>query len=243
MRREQHLHRRARRPSTSACSISAVCRCVSNPYALHVLVRLREQARRLEPAPGAGHARHRVGDDARLDELERDERRARQAHRGRVATGRRDVLVRRDLVAVQLDEPVRERVGRVGRVVWLAVPARVHVGRQPEVGAQVDRVPDVVEQTGQQRLALAVRQRAEHQVEPGQVGGVERREPEALVAPGASPGTPRPPPRPRSPPRSRARPRSRDGPARSRSSSAPVYPDAPTTPARYAMVHIIQHHA
>ncbi len=89
--------------------------------------------------------------------------------------------MRRDLVAVQLDEPVRERVGRFGRAMRFAVPARIHVGRQAEVGAQIDRVADVVEQAGQEHLALAVRQRAEHEVEAGQVGHFERGEPERFV--------------------------------------------------------------
>ena len=146
-----------------------------------VLVRFREQARGLEPAARAGDARDGVGDDARLDEVEREERRAREADRGRVATGRRDVRVRGDLVAVELDEPVREPVDHLGRVVRLAVPAGVDVGRQPEVGAEIDRVADVVEQAGQQRLARAVRQETEQEVETGEVGGDERRVPEVLV--------------------------------------------------------------
>ena len=81
-----------------------------------------------------------------------------------------------EVVAVQLDESVREPADGLGRVVRLAVPARVHVGRQPEVGAEIDDVRHVVEQAGQQRLARAVRQRAEHEVEPAQIGRVERRE-------------------------------------------------------------------
>ena len=89
--------------------------------------------------------------------------------------------VRRELIAIQLDQSVRERVGSAGRAVRLAVPARVHVGRQPEVGTEVDRVPDVVEQPRQQPLAHAVRQRAEHEVEAGEVGGVERRVAQPLV--------------------------------------------------------------
>ena len=180
MRREQHLHGLAGDLRERLFHLGGVA-MREQAVGGDVLVRLREEARGLEPAPRAGDARDRVGDDARLDELERDERRAREAHRGRVATRRRDVRVRRDLVAVQLDEPVREPVDDLGRVVRLAVPARVHVGRQPEVGTEIDRVADVIEQAGQQRLARAVRQRAEHEVEAGEVGGGERRVPQVLV--------------------------------------------------------------
>ena len=102
--------------------------------------------------------------------------RAREADRGRVATGRRDVRMGRELVAVELDHAVREPPHCLGRRVRLAVPPAVDVGRQPEVGAEIDDVRDVVDETREQRLARAVRQRAEQQIETAQLGGVECRE-------------------------------------------------------------------
>ena len=106
----------------------------------------------------------------------REQRRAREADRGRIATGRGDVRVRRELVAVELDHAVREPADDFGRAVRLAVPARVHVGREPEVGAEIDDVGHVVEEAGQEVLARAVRQHAEHEIETAEVGDVERRE-------------------------------------------------------------------
>ncbi len=87
-----------------------------------------------------------------------------------------------DLIAVELDESVCELFGDVGRVMRLAVPAAVDVGRQPEVGAKIDDVTDVVEQARQQRLARAVRQRGEDQVETGEIGRIERRIAQVLVS-------------------------------------------------------------
>ena len=127
------------------------------PVGGDVLVRLGEQARRLQAPTRARDARDRVGDDARLDEPEREQRRAREAHRGRVAAGCGDVRVRREVVAVQLDHPVREPADDLRRAVRLAVPARVRVGRETEVGAEIDHVRHVVEQPGQEVLARAVR--------------------------------------------------------------------------------------
>ncbi len=93
-----------------------------------------------------------------------------------IAAGRGDVRVRREVVAVELDEAVREPADDVGGAVGLAVPTGVRVGRKAEVGAEVDDVGDVVEDPGEEVLARAVRQHAEHEVEPAQVTDGERRE-------------------------------------------------------------------
>ena len=165
----------------SACSISAVWRCVSSPYAETFSLASENRLVVFRPAARARHPRDRVGDDPRLDETQREQRRAREADRGRVAAGRGDVRVRRELVAVELDHAVREPADDLGRAVRLAVPARVHVGREPEVGAEVDHVRDVVEQAREEVLARAVRQHAEHEIETAEVGDVERREHDVAV--------------------------------------------------------------
>ena len=50
------------------------------------------------------------------------------------------MLSARDLGAVQLDEPVRELLDELRRGMRLAVPPLVRVGRQTEVGPEVDDV-------------------------------------------------------------------------------------------------------
>ena len=73
-----------------------------------------------------------------------------------------------DLVAEQLGQPVGEVGQQLGRGVRLAVPLRVERRvLQPEVGGQVDEVADLAEQLGHDRLAGAVGQAEEHEVEPG----------------------------------------------------------------------------
>ncbi len=53
-----------------------------------------------------------------------------------------------EIVAVELDHPVREAGDDLGGTVHLAVPARVDLRRQPEIGAQIDDVADVVDHPG-----------------------------------------------------------------------------------------------
>ena len=169
------------------------------------------------------------------------ERREREADRGRIAArAPRRARAPASVVAVQLDHPVREATDQLGRGVRFAVPALVRVGRQPEVGAEVDDVRDAFEDLGDQQLRRAVRQRGEHEVEAAQVGDVVGREPEVAVRRDAATD--------RASADRRARVRVGGDvhdldlgcPASSRSSSAPVYPDPPTTAARYAMAHTIQ---
>ena len=200
VRREQHVRPAGARPSQRLLHLGRVP-VREQSVRRHVLVRLREQARRLQPATRARHARHRVGDDARLDEPEREQRRARQAHRGGIAAGRRDVRVRCEIVAVQLDQPVREPADDLGRAVRLAVPARVHVGREPEVGAEVDHVGDVVEQTRAggpgSRRAGACRTRGRDRARSATSSGARTASPYAGVSDGVEVGDPA---RPRSTP-------------------------------------------
>ena len=78
-----------------------------------------------------------------------------------------------DLVPEQLGEPVGELGQELGGGVGLAVPLRVEVGvLEPEVGGQVDDVADLAQQIGHDRLAGAVGQPEEHEVEAGDGGRV-----------------------------------------------------------------------
>ena len=90
--------------------------------------------------------------------------------------------------------PYAKPADDLGRAVRLAVPARVHVGREPEVGAEIDDVGDVVEEAGQEVLARAVRQHAEHEVEAAEVGassGASTASPYAGASDGIQVGEPR----------------------------------------------------
>ena len=161
------------------------------------------------------------------------------AARGGIATGRGDVAGRADLGAVQLGQTEREPVEQVRCGMRLAVPLFVVGARKPEVGAEVDEVPDGVDQRSRDRLRLAVRQGEEDHIEAGEVAGLQRRVHERRVG------------------RGERREQLRHGaptfesavtcttsmsgwPASRRRSSAPVYPDPPTTAARYAMPNTIQ---
>ena len=134
----------------------------------------------MRPAPETPeHASATIPDG--FDEAAREQRCQREADRGRVATRVGDVHGRRELRPVQLDEPERERVDELGGGVGLAVPLLVRTGREPEVGAEVDDVRDLRDHRRRDPLRLAVRQREEHHVEPGQVGRFERPELETPV--------------------------------------------------------------
>ena len=126
-------------------------------------------------------------------------------------------------------------------------PRRTRSGRaqaswQPEVGGQVDDVADPADQLGHDRLRGPVGQTEEHEVEAVDRRRVVGRED---AGPGRRPPgsgrARRPPCRPgcRRWPRRR---RGRGAHAASRSSSAPVNPDAPTMPIR-AIREIMQHPA
>ena len=70
-------------------------------------------------------------------------------------------------------------------MVLLAVPLRVQGGVvQPEVGGQVDDVPDLAHQLGHDGLAGAVGQAEEHEVESGHLGAVVGGEDEVGVGGG-----------------------------------------------------------
>ena len=86
-----------------------------------------------------------------------------------------------EVLAVQLDHPVREPTDQFGRGVGFAVPALVGVGGQPEVGAEIDDVRDPFEDLRDEQLRRAVRERGEDDVEAAQVGDVVGREPEVAV--------------------------------------------------------------
>ena len=185
VRREQHLRPGRRATFDSACSISAVWRCVSRPYATDVLVRLREQARRLEAAARAGDARHRVGDDAaRLDEPEREQRRA---ARGSPRSDSNRATATCACVAsssrYSSTSPYAKRSTSSGARVRLAVPARVHVGaaagsrRRGRRRGRRRRASSGQRAPGDAPCGSAENTRSR----PREVGRVERREPEVAV--------------------------------------------------------------
>ena len=100
-----------------------------------------------------------------------------EAHRGRVATGGRDVRGARELGrGTAPARPKANSVEQLGRGVGLAVPLLVASAAGSRKSAprsttcatcSIDRAPATT-------LRLAVRQREEHEVEPGEVAGVER---------------------------------------------------------------------
>ena len=68
---------------------------------------------------------------------QRDQRKLRA---GRVAAGIGDEMRAGDVVAIDLGEAVDRLPLQLRRVVLVAVPARVGVGREPEVGRQIDHL-------------------------------------------------------------------------------------------------------
>ncbi len=73
-------------------------------------------------------------------------------------------------LAVQLHEPVHEFVDELRRGVRLAVPPLVGVGRQAEVGPEIDDVRAATEQIRDDQLRRTVREADEHDVGAVHVG-------------------------------------------------------------------------
>ncbi len=90
-----------------------------------------------------------------------------------------------DLVPIELGQPVGEVRQQPRRRVLLAVPLRVE-GRvlQTEVGGQVDDVPDLADQLGDDRLAGAVGQAQEDEIQPSEGLGLVGREDQVGVGGG-----------------------------------------------------------
>ena len=69
--------------------------------------------------------------------------------------------------------PYANRSSSSGAVCGSPYHRSYDVGRQPEVGAEVDDVRDAFDELRDQQLRLAVRQREEHEVEAAEVGDVD----------------------------------------------------------------------
>ncbi len=168
--------------SLNAQSISPVCRCVSSPYGVTVSFASENRLGSLSPrprpdTPEAAWTTRPSGDG----EARGQERREREDRGRRVAAGDRDPDVRGEPVTEQLGQAEREPVEQRRCGVRRAVPLLVRRGGQPEVGAEVDDVPDASEQVGHETLRLAVRQREERDVDAVHHGGVPRLEDQSLI--------------------------------------------------------------
>ena len=87
----------------------------------------------------------------------------------------------------ELGQAERELIEQLGRRVRLAVPLRVVLGREAEVGAEIHDVGHAVaeaDEVADHVLRLTVRQAQEHDVEPREVRRLHRHVLEARVAGG-----------------------------------------------------------
>ena len=208
-----------------------------------VLVRLGEEAGGLQAPARARHARHRVDHDAgRLDQAGA---RAAAPARATRSSGSNPATPR---AARRRSRRGRARAARtrtasssVGRGVRLAVPLLVR--RRPAAGSRRRgrrrgrRCRRGRRRSPATRRAAGARKATSR---PARSAGVDRLVGEALVGGGRATGTARPPRRPAFESAVTWATSISGWPARRRRSSAPVYPDPPTTAARYAMEQYTQ---
>ena len=185
MRREAHDHLAARRLGELLVELGHVP-VVADAVGVNAFGHLREQHLLLGRPPRAGHAGLGIDDDlVGIDRPRAEQRNERKLRAGGVAAGIGDEPRPLDRVAVELDQPVDCLFLQLGRVMLVAVPARIG-GRisEAEVGGEIDHLG--LRRRGEQLLDHLLRGRmrqgAEREVERRPSSSRPPRSPRASAA-------------------------------------------------------------